>query len=144
MGLNTAVDQARAEALTYVEYLDDDRQAAWRAAQADAEVMARRVANRHHCARRQPQDPPCAHPQHDDDIAFSRLARVALGLIPETESTAQPVRPTRDTCHECGRRVKLLATGLLRGAMTTHSRNHPSLPYERCKGSKHVPRKATT
>lgn len=148
MAANVVEALRRAESVTHVPYLNDDERALWAAQEADAAVMVRRLTNRHGCTRQTVQDPPCTHPQHADDVALCRLARAALDLAPEATPTATGVstitRP-RGTCHECGRRgVKLLTTGALRGALTVHSRNHSTQSYERCKGSQHLPRKATT
>jgi hypothetical protein len=48
---------------------------------SDCHWFVRRLANRHNCTRRDVADPPCAHPQHAEDVAAARQAMIVLGLV---------------------------------------------------------------
>lgn len=70
------------------------------------EAQARRTAYRlaaarHGCPRRDPADPPCPIPGHDEDMAAIRLLLLAVGLLVE------PVveRPVEAVCSHCGHLV---------------------------------------
>jgi hypothetical protein len=141
----TPAERARDEALTYVAYLAEDDQERWRQTEGDAELMLRRLANRHGCTRTEPDDPPCTHPQHDADQEFSRLARDAMGLLPAPPPPPADEQPAaglrRATCEWCGRLLRLLADGRL----LAHSRRCGARATDRrCPGSHQHPGKATT